>query len=88
MPRGHKTPPLYPNLDARVLERGGVYQMHKRIGLHPNTYYYAQRGEHVPTKDVIDMLLDYTGLTYEEAFAKEKRRPGATNTGTAKRNRF
>ena len=88
MPRGQKTPPRYPVLDRAVLERGGVLQMYRRIGVHPNTYYYAQRGEHEPTKAVIDLLLEYTGMTYEEAFANEKRRPGATNTGTARRKPY
>lgn len=59
---------MYPALDEAIKAKGSVRAFVKWAGLGIVTYYHMQDGTSQPTKYVIDRLLEYTGLTYEEAF--------------------
>ena len=63
-----KNDPLYPRIDEAVKAKGGVRAFARWASIGLVTYYHMQDGTSQPTKYVIDRILDYTGLTYEEAF--------------------
>ena len=63
----HKT--LYKNLENVLLEKYGEKEIAaQKIGIANNTLGRILRGETKTRKDIIDALLEATGLTYEEAF--------------------
>jgi len=70
-PRKHE--PVYPVLEQKIQELGGVYRFMSETGIAPRIYYFMQSGEMMngPTMYTINKILAYTGLTYEQAFAKE-----------------
>ena len=59
---------MYPRVDEVIKSKGSVMQFIRWAGIGIVTYYHMQNGSSQPTKYVIDRILDYTGLTYEEAF--------------------
>ena len=63
-----RIPLKYPLVDAVIEEKGGVYHFLEASGVKTATYYYLQSGKGNPTMRTINAILDYTGLTYEEAF--------------------
>lgn len=65
-----KKPWRYPAVDKAVKARGGVTELVRKSGICLTTYYYMQNGRCDPQKFTIDAILDFTGLTYEEAFRK------------------
>lgn len=71
MGRKRKEPPRFPNLHAAMLEKG-VNRCVDETGLCASSYHQLQSGRCDPRKSTIDILLDYTGLTYEEAFGDEQ----------------
>lgn len=63
-----KSEPLYPVIDEAIKARGGVRAFIRWSGIARTTYYHMQDATSQPTKYVIDRILEFTGLTYEEAF--------------------
>ncbi len=63
-----KSDPLYPAIDEAIKARGGVRAFIRASGIAMTTYYHMQDATSQPTKYVIDRILEFTGLTYEEAF--------------------
>jgi len=62
----------FPLIDKAIRARGSVKDFTDWAGLHQQTYYRLQSIKSNPTKFVIDKVLDYTGLTYEEAFREKE----------------
>ncbi|MBO7670400.1 MAG: helix-turn-helix transcriptional regulator [Oscillospiraceae bacterium] len=58
----------YPRLDERIKEIGTMKRFAAMTGIKLTTYYNLQAGRTSTSKTIIDIILDYTGLTYEEAF--------------------
>ena len=67
-----KSEPMYPAVDEAIKAKGSVMQFVRWASIGMVTYYHMQDGSSQPTKFVIDRILDYTGLTYEEAFRAKK----------------
>ena len=65
---------LYPNLINWIKENEyGITKFGRAIGYScSNGTRRMLTGELSPTKNVIDKILELTGMTYEECFAKEK----------------
>jgi len=62
----------YPRLDERIKELGTMKRFFAETRIKSTTYYSLQAGRNGTTKAIIDLILDYTGLTYEEAFKEYK----------------
>ena len=65
---------IYPNIANWMLENrvsGNAFAM--RIGVSPSMLSTWLRGIHDPRKYFIDLILDETGMTYEEAFSRKAR---------------
>ena len=60
----------YPRLDERIKELGTMKLFSLKTGIKLSTYYNLQAGRSGTTKAIIDLILDYTGISYEEAFRK------------------
>jgi hypothetical protein len=65
-----KTPPKYPRIDEVIKEMGSVAQFCRDSGVYIMTYYAMQAGRTTPTLGLIYKVLDYTGMTFEEAFGQ------------------
>ncbi len=63
--------PLYPQIDLAIRGKGTMPDFFDAVGISSTSYYKMQRGSSVPTKNTIDAILNYTGLTYEKAFRKD-----------------
>ena len=63
---------MYPRIDEAIKAKGSIRDFIRWSSLAMTTYYHMQDGTAQPTKYVIDRVLDYTGLTYEEAFRAKK----------------
>ena len=63
-----RVPPQYQLVDDVIEQKGGVCRFLKTSGVNVTTYYHLQSGRGNPTMRTINVILDYTGLTYEEAF--------------------
>lgn len=61
----------YPRLDERIKKLGTMKRFSAKTGIKLSTYYNLQAGRANTTKAIIDIILDYTGITYEEAFRKK-----------------
>ena len=68
-----KAPPRFPTVDAAIKSQGSVRQFARESGIHLMTYYAMQSGRSVPTLGTIYAVMNYTGLSFDEAFGEEKR---------------
>ncbi len=68
-----KTPPRFPAVDQAIKERGTVKQFLESAGVKMVTYYAMQSGRTTPTLGLIYKVLNYTHLTFEQAFMEEKK---------------
>lgn len=66
-----RQPLQFPAIDEAIEQKGGVYHFLETSGVKVATYYYLQSGRGNPTMRTINAILDYTGLTYEQAFIKK-----------------
>ena len=66
--RPRKTRPEFPAIDEAIQAKGGVFRFSEERYISTSTYYQMQAGKSIPTLDTIMELLDYTGLTFEQAF--------------------
>ena len=66
--RPRKTPPAYPAIDEAIKAKGGVMKYCEERYISTTAYYQMQNGKTMPLLDTIMELLDYTGLTFEQAF--------------------
>ena len=74
--RPWKEPPKFPAVDREIQKRGGVRQFCEERFYSRSAYYQMQEGRSDPTISFILDLLDYTGLSFEEAFMdKSKKKP-------------
>ena len=84
MGRKRKYPPRFPAVDRAIQEMGGVREFCEDRFFSCVTYYAMQSGKHEPALPVIMEILDYTGLTFEEAF--QIRQPKAPETELREKN--
>lgn len=63
-----KTPPRFPRVDQEIKARGSVMDFVREAEIHQMTYYAMQAGRTTPTLGLIYKVLNYTGLSFEEAF--------------------
>ncbi len=79
MGRHRKNPPRFPLVDEVIMRMGGVLKFCQERYFTTGTYYSMQSGRHEPALPVILEILNYTGLTFEEAFMnmpkKEEKAP-------------
>ena len=62
-------PTRYPNLEKWIRDEGmSVLEFSEKIGVHRSTIYAFQYHGIEPRKDLIDKILKYTGMSYEECF--------------------
>lgn len=73
--RPRKHPPKYPAIDRAILARGGVIKFCEARFYSRSTYYLLQQGRLAPSLPLILDLLDYTGLSFEEAFMGKPKEP-------------
>ena len=66
--RPRKTPPAYPAIDEAIKAKGGVKKFCEERYFSTTAYYQMQSGRTMPLLDTIMELLDFTGLTFEQAF--------------------
>lgn len=72
-PRVHRTPGVYPNLERWMREnRFTQAMMGNELGVTAGNFNHICRGKQDIPKRYIDKILELTGMTYEECFAKEK----------------
>lgn len=72
-PKVHRTPGVYPNLERWMKENRFTQKMvGDVIGVSAGNVSHICRGKQDISKRYIDKLLELTGMTYEECFAKEK----------------
>jgi len=66
-------PCIYPNI-AKWMRAKSVpaSKLAREAGLRGQSFYEILKGTHAPSKATIDRILAATGLTYEEAFAREE----------------
>lgn len=76
-----KTPPKFPVVDAAIKEKGNVMDFIRFSGFHQNTYYKMQDGTTQPTLGLIYKVLQYTGLTFDEAFMASTKNSCETHRG-------
>lgn len=64
---------IYPNVNKFMKDNKNLslMQMCRDVKISPNHLHRIFYGEVSPSKNVIDRLLNYTGMTYEEMFYKE-----------------
>lgn len=67
-----KTPPRFPAVDEAVKAKGSVMDFVRFGEIHQMTYYAMQAGRTTPTLGLIYKVLDYTGLTFDQAFGEGK----------------
>ena len=67
-----KTPPRFPVVDQAIKELGTVKEFLEFTGIKTPTYYKMQAGKTTPTLGLIYKILDYTGLTFEDAFMEDR----------------
>ena len=67
-----KTPPRFQAVDDAIKSRGTVADFIRMTGLHEMTYYAMQSGRTTPTLGTIYAVLNYTGMTFEQAFGEIK----------------
>ena len=66
-------PPVYPGLYNWIKENGYTYKSFaEAIGFTSNRMTYIMSGTNEPRKGTIDLILEFTGLTYEVAFKEGK----------------
>jgi DNA-binding XRE family transcriptional regulator len=65
-----KTPPRYPVVDEAIKERGSVAAFVREADVNQQTYYAMQSGRTMPTLSLVYKVLDYTGLTFDQAFGR------------------
>ena len=65
-----KTPPRFPAVDGAIKARGCVMDFIRYSGIHQMTYYAMQAGRTTPTLGLIYKVLDYTGLSFDQAFGE------------------
>lgn len=67
-----KTPPRFPRVDEAIKANGTVAKFVRESGLHEMTYYAMQAGRTQPTLGTIYAVMNYTGLSFDEAFGEER----------------
>lgn len=68
-PRGPRIKCIYPNIKRWIYENCGTQQKFaEMIGVCQKTAYDYLTGRRSPHKEIIDKILEVTGMTYEEAF--------------------
>lgn len=65
-----KTPPRFPSVDEAVKAKGSVMDFVRYAEIHQMTYYAMQAGRTTPTLGLIYKVLDYTGLSFDQAFGR------------------
>ena len=70
--RERNTPPRFPKIDEAIKARGSVIKFSIISGIHIQTYYKMQSGASSPNISTIYAILQYTGLTFEQAFGDNK----------------
>ena len=65
-----KAPPRFPAVDAAIKEKGTVRQFFAKTGVNEQTYYAMQARRTTPTLGLVYKVLDYTGLTFDQAFGR------------------
>lgn len=65
-----KTPPRFPAVDAAIKAQGSVVDFARAAEIHQMTYYAMQSGRTTPTLSLVYKVLDYTGLTFDQAFGR------------------
>ena len=73
--RPRKNPPKFPAIDRAILDRGGVVKFCTERYYSCSSYYLIQQGRRSPSLPLILDLLDYTGLTFDEAFLDKPKGP-------------
>ena len=72
-PKVHRTPGVYPNLERWMKENRFTQKMVADVvGMTACNFNRICRGKQDIAKRYIDKILELTGMTYEECFAKEK----------------
>lgn len=66
-----KNPPRFPAIDEAIKAKGSVMDFIRVSEIHQMTYYAMQAGRTTPTLGLIYKVLDYTGLSFDQAFGKE-----------------
>ena len=67
-----KTHPRFQAVDDAIKEKGSVMDFVRHSGIHQMTYYAMQSGRTTPTLGLIYSVLNYTGLSFDEAFSEAK----------------
>ena len=75
MGRNRKHVPLFPAVDRVIQDKGGVRVFCAETYYPAGTYYAQQRGDRQVTLPDIMVILEYTGLTFGEAFMGKPVRP-------------
>ncbi|MBO7669058.1 MAG: hypothetical protein J6S60_00580 [Oscillospiraceae bacterium] len=70
--RGERTPRRFPVLDEAIKSRGTVRRFVEQSGIGEQTYYKMQDGTNDPTYYTVVKCLQYTGLTFEQAFQEKE----------------
>lgn len=65
-----KTPPRFPAVDKVIKQKGSGMDFIRASGLHLMTYYAMQSGRTTPTLGTIYAVLNYTNMSFEEAFGE------------------
>ena len=78
-------PRRFPVLDEAVKAMGSIARFARDAGIGEQTYYKIQDGTNDPTLFTIRRCLEYTGLTFEEAFQEKERRPVSATHRTSRR---
>ena len=68
MGRKRVRPLRFPAIDRTIKAMGGIKQFCENRYFPVGTYYSMQAGTHEPTLPIVMEVLDYTGLSFEEAF--------------------
>lgn len=72
-PKVPKKPSVYPNLERWMEETMFTQRkLAEKLGCHYTWVSMVMHGKGNLRKDDIDIILEVTGMTYEECFAKEK----------------
>ena len=67
-----KKPRRYPKLDAAIKAKGSARAFCRWAKISEQCYLQIQSGLHLPNYFTIIKCLEYTGLTFEEAFQEQK----------------
>ena len=73
MGRHRKNPPRFPAIEQAIKDKGGVLKFCEERWIPRVSYYALQSGRHEPMLPFVMEILDYTGLTFEEAFLNRKK---------------